>query len=214
MGLSSLLTGATAFGLTRGQRRWLGVGMAAAMLFSYQAIFFSFTKVLTWPEGPERELWLDSLAAAVVAFGASVVALPCAVAWERGRGGVLAPLGVALALAGLAWAFAGTAEPPLGMRGLEFRVGWAWAAVALGAPAACASLIALMRLDGGRLFLQVAVIALATIVFGALLLGLESTYAGTVLMAALMAWLFGTAAIVGLGLLVYVRGGARTEGGP
>ena len=242
MDLASLLTGATAFGLTRGQRRWLGVGTAAAMLFSFQAIFFFFTKFLTrhyldtsaW----EREWWLDSLDAALAMFAAAAIALICAVAWERGRGGVLAPLGVALALAGLAWAFAGivTAEPPPDMRGLEyeapFRVGRAWTAVALGAPAACASLIAL--LGGGRRFPRVAVMALATIVLVALLSGwgwandsgLERGFqggalvlnaAGTIVnlspfgiffMVFLWVWLFGTAAIMGLALLVHGLGDA------
>ena len=253
MGLASLLTDTPALGLTPRQRRWLGVGTAAAMLFSFQAIFFFFTKFLTrfltrhhldtsdW----EGEWWLDGLDAALAMFAAAAIALICAVAWERGRGGVLVPLGVALALAGLAWAFAGivTAEPPPGMRGLEyeapFRVGWAWTAVALGAPAGCASLIAL--LGGGRRFPRVAVTALATIVLVALLSGwgwandsgLERGFqggalflnaAGTIvnlsfytffgiffgifLVVYVWVWVFGTAAIMGLALLVHGLGGA------
>ena len=174
MGLASLLTDTPALGFTPGRRRWLGTGALVAVLVSFLALPVWFFLAAGYDQEPPREV-RDRWIAATAAFGASVVALPCALAWERGRGGVLAPLGVALALAGLAWAFAGivTAEPPPGMRGLEyetpFRVGWAWAAVALGAPAGCASLIAI--LGGTRRFTVTAVAALASTVallFGAI----------------------------------------------
>ena len=244
MGLASLLTDTPALGFTPGRRRWLGTGALVAVLVSFLALPVWFFLAAGYDQEPPREV-RDRWIAATAAFGASVVALPCALAWERGRGGVLAPLGVALALAGLAWAFAGivTAEPPPGMRGLEyetpFRVGWAWAAVALGAPAGCASLIAL--LGGGRRFPRVAVTALATIVLVALLSGwgwandsgLERGFqggalflnaAGTIvnlsfytffgiffgifLAVYVWVWVFGTAAIMGLALLVHGLGGA------
>ena len=107
MDLAARLTDTPTLGLTPRQRRWLGVGAAAAMLAAYQAYCFYFLQVLSRPEG--AGVMADRWAAALAALGASAIALTCAVAWERGRGGVLAPLGAALALAGLACGFSAIA---------------------------------------------------------------------------------------------------------
>ena len=146
MGLASLLTDTPALGLTPGQRRWLSVGVRVAMIFSLilspQALAWIYLLWIAYPEHVWPPDLLARWAAAGAAFGASVVGLPCALAWERGRGGVLAPLGVALAAAGLALAIAAA--------GGGTRLGQAWTAIALGAPAAVASLIAVLapaRLD-------------------------------------------------------------------
>ena len=179
MGLASLLTDTPALGLTPGQRRWLSVGVRVAMIFSLilspQALAWIYLLWIAYPEHVWPPDLLARWAAAGAAFGASVVGLPCALAWERGRGGVLAPLGVALAVAALGLAFAAIAmEDPSEDVARELRqllgpyeetpaqrAGQAWTAVALGAPAAFASLIAL--LGGGRRFPRVAVMALAAI---------------------------------------------------
>lgn len=177
MRFAAMLTDTPTFGLTPGQRRWLGVGAAAAMLISYQAVFLYWGQILAGAD--RRDVLFERWFAALAAFCAGAIALTCAVAWERGRGGVLAPLGAALALVGLACGCSAmTAETAPGnvislWERLEIReapilVGQAWTAVALGAPAAFASLIAL--LGGGRRFPRSAVMALAAIVLLAALL--------------------------------------------
>ena len=159
MGLASLLTDTPALGLTPRQRRWLSVGALVAMLVSLHALAWFFFDLTRYPEGAPLHVSVR-WAAAGAAFGASAVALACALAWERGRGGVLAPLGVALAAAGLALAIVTlTAEA---RPGTSFWARQARTAVMLGAPAAFASLIAL--LGGGRRFPQVAAMASAAIV--------------------------------------------------
>ena len=174
MDLASLLTDTPTLGLTPGRRRWLGTGALVAMLVSFLALPVLFFRAAPSPEWTPPPEAFDRASAAAAALGASAIALACVLAWERGRGGVLAPLGVALAAAGLALAIVTlTAEA---RPGTSFWARQARTAVMLGAPAAFASLIAL--LGGGRRFPQVAAMASAAIVLLAAL-RLGASWGGT-----------------------------------